>query len=344
MKIEMGESLLYSWLRHVKECQIVQTNWKVSPQWNPLHREELQDMMTATDRHFKARFGFEIFKQNSLAQLLAQAEVDVLGVHFDENAFYVYAIDVAFHEAGLVYGSKEETAARVIKKCIRAAMCIFDCFGKKEGEIIFASPKVHRATMDLLQPAISELYAFLAEYGYSFVFRLIVNEEFGSSILDPILIASQNVSDTSELFMRSYQLYQLFADKNATTPMNSNMTKRERVTERQLLPVSDDALRELKVGKIAQVVLRKMLESGAVSPNEVQQMQTREYSKAIFDIQYPLLVRANTDFDWARYYSAPLTIRGETYYLCSQWFEVPANNDRPHLLNWLEQHDYRSHI
>jgi len=31
MKIEMGESLLYSWLRHVKECQIAQTNWKVSP-------------------------------------------------------------------------------------------------------------------------------------------------------------------------------------------------------------------------------------------------------------------------------------------------------------------------
>ena len=28
MKIEMGESLFYSWLRHVKDCQIVQTNWK----------------------------------------------------------------------------------------------------------------------------------------------------------------------------------------------------------------------------------------------------------------------------------------------------------------------------
>lgn len=27
MKIEMGESLFYSWLRHVKECQIVQTSW-----------------------------------------------------------------------------------------------------------------------------------------------------------------------------------------------------------------------------------------------------------------------------------------------------------------------------
>ena len=30
MKIEMGKSLPYSWLRYVKECQIVQTNSKIS--------------------------------------------------------------------------------------------------------------------------------------------------------------------------------------------------------------------------------------------------------------------------------------------------------------------------
>lgn len=33
MKIEMGESLLLSWLRHIKECQLVQTNWKPSAKW-----------------------------------------------------------------------------------------------------------------------------------------------------------------------------------------------------------------------------------------------------------------------------------------------------------------------
>ena len=42
MKIEMGESLFYSWLRHVKECQLVQTNWKVSPKWTLRHEEELE--------------------------------------------------------------------------------------------------------------------------------------------------------------------------------------------------------------------------------------------------------------------------------------------------------------
>ena len=49
MKIEMGESLFYSWLRHVKECQLVQTNWKVSPKWTLRHEEELERLMKLVD-------------------------------------------------------------------------------------------------------------------------------------------------------------------------------------------------------------------------------------------------------------------------------------------------------
>lgn len=42
MKIEMGESLLCSYLKHVKGCQIVQTNFKVSPSWT-MHNQEIAD-------------------------------------------------------------------------------------------------------------------------------------------------------------------------------------------------------------------------------------------------------------------------------------------------------------
>ena len=38
MKIEIGESLIFSWMRHVQGCPIVQTNWKPSPAW-PIRRE-----------------------------------------------------------------------------------------------------------------------------------------------------------------------------------------------------------------------------------------------------------------------------------------------------------------
>ena len=33
MKIEIGESLIASYLNHVEQCKIVQTNWKVSGNW-----------------------------------------------------------------------------------------------------------------------------------------------------------------------------------------------------------------------------------------------------------------------------------------------------------------------
>ena len=45
MKIEMGESLIYSWLRHEKLCQLVQTNWKVSPFWEGRLSSEVQQFM-----------------------------------------------------------------------------------------------------------------------------------------------------------------------------------------------------------------------------------------------------------------------------------------------------------
>ena len=45
---------------------------------------------------------------------IEMGECDVLGISFgrEENKFY--AVDVAFHEAGLNYGSKDETVMKVI--------------------------------------------------------------------------------------------------------------------------------------------------------------------------------------------------------------------------------------
>lgn len=63
MKVEVGESLFYSWLRHVKECQVVQTNWKVSPQWEMRHEEELSDLLEITGKYFSEKYGYEIYKK-----------------------------------------------------------------------------------------------------------------------------------------------------------------------------------------------------------------------------------------------------------------------------------------
>jgi hypothetical protein len=131
--------------------------------------------------------------------------------------------------------------------------------------------------------------------------------------------------------MRGFQLVKMFGGERTAKRRTAN-AESSRV-------ISADSLSELKIGKIAQTLLRKTLESGKIQDDEIRQMLTKDYSKRIFGIDFPLLVLANEDCDSVRYYSKPLTIQGVSYRLCSQWFEVAANNDRPFLIAWLESRD-----
>lgn len=329
MKIEMGESLFYSWLRHVKECQIVQTNWKASPQWQLQHEDELLQLMQFTSAYFGNKYGYEIYKKtSSLSQLIQQGECDAVGISIQNNALRTYAIDVAFHESGLYYGSRETTVMKVISKSLRTAMCLYGFMDSKDAEIVFASPKINPSILGDLAPCIADVNNILKQHGFDFDVRVIANDDFNESVLKPILLVSDGVADTSELFLRGYQMYKMFSNKSGLP-----QKPQQRITKQETGDVS-----ELKIGKLAQIVLRRMLEDGAANEDEIHLMQTAEYSKRIFDIQFPLIVKANSEFDPVRYYAKSLTIRGVPYYLCSQWFETTANNDRPYLLSWIESH------
>jgi hypothetical protein len=328
MKIEIGESLFYSWLRHVKQCQIVQTNWKSSPVLEALNIDIIDLFMHDVALSFKP--DHDIFGKQSSSQLLRQSEIDVLGLALNPEVIEdisVFAIDVAFHESGLNYGDKGETVLRVIKKCARTAMCLLAYFGVTKGEIIFASPKINPAVLTPIQISLEQLNNILSKYEKlrGLKVRLIANDEFHHSVLRPILEVSAEIADTSELFMRSYQLVQLFGGYlPPSLPIGSD--------------TPDVSVRaELKVGALANTVFRRVLETG-IDEIELRDLQDAHHSKQVFGIYYPLLTSANIDFPRERYYVKPLTINHKQFYLCSQWVE----SNRPKLEDWLKRH--QSHV
>jgi len=332
MKIEIGEAILLSWLRHIKECQVVQNNWKMSPEWELGNYEKIDDIINATDTHYRTKYNYSIYKQNtSISQLLKQAEIDVLGIKFNNTSKHIYAVDVAFHENGLNYGSKEETISRILKKCIRSTLCIIGFFDVFEGTIIFASPKINRAIEEPLEKCIIELNEILRNLNLGFDIRLVANQNFHKKILNSVSGVINNVADTSELYMRSLQMYNMFV-KQIYTPAIKH-------TENLTAGSSDD-FSEMKIGAIARNKLRKVLESGNVPDEEINLLQTKEYSKETFHIQYPLLleVLSSSENHPVRYYALPIKIKDQLYYMCSEWFETPQNNDRPWLLKWLALH------
>ena len=61
MKIEMGESLMLSYLKHVQGCQVIQTNWKPSPTWKrDIEREnKVMELIDEINEYFKEKFASE---------------------------------------------------------------------------------------------------------------------------------------------------------------------------------------------------------------------------------------------------------------------------------------------
>ncbi|MDQ1002684.1 hypothetical protein QFZ28_003084 [Neobacillus niacini] len=80
MKIEIGESLMLSWLKHIKKCQTAQLNWKASTHSWELHNEDtIKKIMNSTKKYFLEKHNLNIYKNTtSHLQFLQQGEIDFL--------------------------------------------------------------------------------------------------------------------------------------------------------------------------------------------------------------------------------------------------------------------------
>lgn len=320
MKIEIGESLFYSWLRHVKNCRIVQTNWKTSSSWKIYHEEELEKLYNAA----LIEFSDCLIKKDKLplGQFLKQAEIDVIGKS-ENNEFYV--IDVAFHKNTCNYsGNGNSNEKNITKKLIRAAFCLYGYFDTKKGYILFATPKFGKTSLDRTQQCITKVKEFLSDNGFKFNVECICNEDFNSKVVIPVTEKCNDNSDTAELFMRAYDL--------CTLTSNVKRKSKNSPTEPKTSKIKSTSI---KIGQIVKNYLIPTLLSDKISSTEVQKLQDADYSKQTFDINYPLLSKERIINGHARYYVSPLLIKGVKYYICQEWFD----RNYQKLETWLKAHN-----
>lgn len=209
MKVEIGESLGYSFLRHVEGCWLVQANWKASGHWPRLLNDaELDREFAAIRRNVERDFQGAFRGTTKGTTFLRQAEIDVVGIRLDGG---IYTVEVAFHEDGLRYGSADETVKNVLKKMLRT-MLILRAYHPEDTErhIYFASPRVTRG----VQGGLEQVFAWLYREYPVIDWQLLTNNRFRDQFLRPLRERTHQVADTSELFVRSLQLLELMGQVN----------------------------------------------------------------------------------------------------------------------------------
>ncbi|MCU4173925.1 hypothetical protein [Carboxylicivirga sp. N1Y90] len=313
MKIEIAESLVNSYLKHVEKCRLVQTNWATSGGWviTDYDKERAIELFEKIKQH---PVFSEIFKGNSFEQLVKQAEIDVLGINVEEST--VYGIDVAFHSAGLNYGGQDETCARLMKKIFRTVFimqCYFSQFDKFHS--YFVSPKVNPSVEKQILEYIDIARGVISDDSISI--RLIANSDFYSEMVDPISKTVKHENDTTELFARALKLLQL--DNRSKSNLITPIIPSGGVKVNSTKPSEDG----MKIGQFVQYHMQRLFDEGKISDSEISNLLDGWYSKQTFNQDWSVLRKieegTKDDKGYGRYYSR--NIYGGKYYLTSQWYD-----------------------
>lgn len=330
MKIEIAESLIYSYLKHQEGCRLVQTNWRTSGKWI-LTEYELENAQALYYKLSSSELFSNLFKNSSFNQLIKQAEIDVLGLNTVEKT--VYGIDIAFHSSGINYGSRTETGSRIIKKIFRTIFIMQSYFNDFEKfNSFFITPKVNPSDKEYIENLIDEARKIIEDENIEIEF--ISNEDFYNEIVDPLLKSIQDEHDTSELFSRAIKLLSL---DNRVSDQVSSFQKSE--IKKSRTPLDKRTEFGMKIGQFAQYSFRKAFEQNLITANEIHNLQNPDYSKRIFNANFEILrnkTREITDDKGqTRYYSKEIYCGN--YHLSSQWYDRQWDL----LLSWLKNIGYR---
>lgn len=119
---------------------------------------------------------------------------------------------------------------------------------------------------------------------------------------------------------------------------NKHVTPPILTHEANIIPISFDTTKA--VGKLVQNEFVALLKSEKIDTYIIDSLQNADYSKQIFDINYPILMpitsvnesKKGVDHSGVnRYYAKPLNLNGNLYLITSQWYD----RNKEKLIQWM---------
>ena len=315
MKIEIGESLACSWLRHVRQCWLVQANWKFLEHWERcLTDSELQVLFDTMRARFDVDWG--VFKNTrSAGQFLRQGEIDAVGV---DHGGGVHAVEIAFHEAGLKYGTTTETNDRVLKKMLRTLIVLRAL--RPPGtqlHIYFLSPKVNPADQQLLEETFAALHTKYPDVEW----QCFINDDFAEAIVRSTLEKASGTADSSELFVRSAKLLDLAKcdGRLRTSVRRTDSAPRQRSAgPKPIVPIVEGLMQTLLVDVPA-----------LLSAEDKRKLQDKVHCKELgLNIGNHALLRRKEEGPQVNGHNRYWTRLFGDFYVCSQWSRNHHSNAR----------------
>lgn len=164
--------------------------------------------------------------------------------------------------------------------------------------------------------------------------KIDINEIIKKAISEIITKALQAQKDTTQFNKNA--LYALWLMRGQIHKIEENLLQSDKESIHCGDKTSD--YENLKIGQIAQEILKPLLENTQWSDDVLKSFLNKNDSNEIFGINYSLLSPTRFDkHNYPRYYKNQINVNGKYYFFCSQWNE-PA---RTKLVNFINQYSER---
>jgi hypothetical protein len=129
---------------------------------------------------------------------------------------------------------------------------------------------------------------------------------------------------------------------NAIEDTKTKILEKPKVSQstehQEIIKSSNEPYEKIPIGEYVRKTFGELISDNLIDKNEIEKLQRSDYSKLTFDIQFPFMAKENSKYyEKVRYWKKPYQLNGEIFFVCSQWFEVLANNDRPYYEAWLRR-------
>ncbi len=357
MKIEICEQMLQSWLLNCKQCEIVQTNWTISP-LRIFSTNEINDVKRLMNSI-----------QDELNNLLDNDSINALQESTDNDVLEEYSFETADLEQ--IVKAKKKTKVKklnILKKnrpeqFIR--QCEIDIVGSKFNngiaERIYLIDTAfhtkglgyHDAVATVLKKIIRAILVSAIVFGTNVPISIIFAAPFCRTNLSNEI--TKVVNNLRAITARDYPniTINLYFNETFTNevylPLNTEIKKLNndndlfmRALNLAHVAESFNSVVSASTGtapntpihsvnnvknnnqKVVFDILKNLINTGKMTTELLKNLQIPVYAKEKFKLPtYPVLLKESnfifSAFEKCRFYKSTITINGDKYLVCSQW-------------------------
>lgn len=110
----------------------------------------------------------------------------------------------------------------------------------------------------------------------------------------------------------------------------------------EIIDATLSELKKLKTGILVRATLPQIIELDLISDSEIKKLQSPEYSKMVFDMNFPILKEVDVrlpilenrmESGYTRYYAHPINSGNSKYLISSEWYD----RNQEDYIRWLKR-------